>query len=203
MKIISTITLARFEDGSVKQIVITPNLSTANIIDTPLAGLVWGEGFEPVYDSDEAAAKPEDIMEEVSEYFGVTVEQIKSESRKTEIKHARHVFVYLARQKTFMGWKSIGRYINRDHTSCIHSRRVIDELIFSDETVREQIADLQKNLGRFPDATQMPKHLRKKIVEMKTVAPPTDPEVRGILKDIGALKEKYSIKSQPLVRAKW
>jgi chromosomal replication initiation ATPase DnaA len=64
-----------------------------------------------------------EILSDVSEASGVSVEQIAGESRLEEIRIARQVFCYAARQTGKWTDEHIGEAIGRDRTTVIHSCR--------------------------------------------------------------------------------
>lgn len=72
--------------------------------------------------------KLEELMELICEFNSVTVQEVKSKSRKQEVVRSRHLFHYFA-WKYFKGeatLDAIGKVSNRDHATVMNSRdRVI------------------------------------------------------------------------------
>ncbi len=67
------------------------------------------------------------IVEAVSEYFSVSVQDIRSTRRVATVVLARHVACYLARKMTTKSLPEIGRDIGgRDHTTVLYSCQGID-----------------------------------------------------------------------------
>ena len=62
-----------------------------------------------------------DILNTVSNYYGVSIEDIKGKCRKRRIVKPRQIIVYLLRTKARMVLSDIGDVLNRDHTTMIHS----------------------------------------------------------------------------------
>ena len=62
-----------------------------------------------------------DILNTVSNYYGVSIEDIKGKCRKRRIVKPRQIIVYLLRTKARMVLSDIGYVLNRDHTTMIHS----------------------------------------------------------------------------------
>ena len=56
----------------------------------------------------------------ICDYFDITVNQLKSSSRKREHVTARIIFSYLARYRYNLTFAAIGAFINRDHSTVIH-----------------------------------------------------------------------------------
>jgi chromosomal replication initiator protein len=62
-----------------------------------------------------------DILNTVSNYYGVTINEIKGKCRKRRIVKPRQVIMFLLRTKARMVLSDIGEVMNRDHTTVIHS----------------------------------------------------------------------------------
>jgi chromosomal replication initiation ATPase DnaA len=61
--------------------------------------------------------------------LGVDPLDVKRGSRKTEIKNARHFYCYYACLFTKKSLASIGKFVNRHHTSVLHGRQTIEDFI--------------------------------------------------------------------------
>ncbi len=87
-------------------------------------------------------AKPniDQILDMVSEHYHLSVEEIRGQSRKAPIAHARHVAIYLIREITHDSWKHIGSLFgNRDHTSIMHGHQKISLMIVKDIDLKKAI----------------------------------------------------------------
>jgi chromosomal replication initiator protein len=62
-----------------------------------------------------------DILNTVSNYYGVTINELKGKCRKRRIVKPRQVIMFLLRTKARMVLSDIGEIMNRDHTTVIHS----------------------------------------------------------------------------------
>lgn len=62
-----------------------------------------------------------DILNTVSNYYGVTISELKGKCRKRRIVKPRQVIMFLLRTKARMVLSDIGEVMNRDHTTVIHS----------------------------------------------------------------------------------
>lgn len=83
--------------------------------------------------------KLEYILNAVAEEWGVTVERIKSKSRRAEYVEARQVYCKLAKQITGAPFANIGAKLNgRDHTTIIHSIRHINDIIDTDPYIKRR-----------------------------------------------------------------
>lgn len=87
----------------------------------------------------------EQIIDTVSEFYYIPVSDIKGESRKAPIAHARHVAVYLIREITRDSWKHIGSVFgNRDHTSMMHAHQKITDMMGYDKELQKGIENLMQ-----------------------------------------------------------
>jgi len=62
-----------------------------------------------------------DILSTVTNYYGVSIEDIKGKCRKRKIVKPRQIIMFLLRTKARMVLSDIGEVLNRDHTTVIHS----------------------------------------------------------------------------------
>lgn len=76
------------------------------------------------------------ILDVVSEITGVPIDDIKSSSRELEIVKARHICSELISKETTLSLKTIGSIVNRSYCSVLHSKKIIDDLCFSDKTFK-------------------------------------------------------------------
>ncbi len=81
----------------------------------------------------------EAIRNFVAGQFRLTINDLCSKSRKKEIAFPRQISMYLARKYTKQPLADIGRAFNRDHSTVVHSVRVITEQIARDGSVRGQV----------------------------------------------------------------
>ena len=62
------------------------------------------------------------ILQTVADFFKIRVADLQGKSRQSEIIHARHLAIYLARERTSLPLKAIGQHFgNRDHSSVKHA----------------------------------------------------------------------------------
>ena len=69
------------------------------------------------------------IIEDVSDFYGLTIAQVKGKFRLRGYVKARFVAIYIVRKRTGLTLKEIGRLFYRDHTSIIHALRTIEEVL--------------------------------------------------------------------------
>lgn len=86
------------------------------------------------------------IQNFVGNQFKVTVEALRSRSRKRSITFPRQVGMYLTRKYTDHSLSDIGEFYNRDHSTVLHAIRIITRDIARDASVGEQIDILCREL---------------------------------------------------------
>jgi chromosomal replication initiator protein len=86
------------------------------------------------------------IRDFVARQFKVSVSDMQSKSRKKTITFPRQVSMYLARKYTDQALAEIGKAFNRDHSTVLHSVRVITETASRNGSVRGQLDLLAKKL---------------------------------------------------------
>lgn len=89
----------------------------------------------------------EGIQRMVSEYFSISIDAIKGKTRKREVVQARHIGMYLAKEFTENSLRNIGlQFGGRDHSTVIHACETVLNLMATDIDVKEDVAELQKQL---------------------------------------------------------
>ena len=93
------------------------------------------------------------IMAKTAEYFGVTVEELTSQSRSRTLVNARQIAMYLCRELTDLSLPKIGQQFGgRDHTTVMHAERKIKNLMGAKQPLYDQITELTGQIRR--DAAQ-------------------------------------------------
>jgi chromosomal replication initiator protein len=83
----------------------------------------------------------ERILAATANYYGVTVEDIKSKKKNDQVANARHVAVYIIRRLTELPFKKIGEFVGRDHSTVMAS---IGKVEINIKTVKNTDADINK-----------------------------------------------------------
>ncbi len=83
----------------------------------------------------------------VTEYFNISLESIKSKTRKREIVIARHVAMYLAKQYTNHSLQSIGDYCGgRDHSTVLHAIQTINNMLSTEHKFKLVLEELKRKV---------------------------------------------------------
>ena len=79
------------------------------------------------------------IMRVVSEYYGLTLEELTSKSRLRKRVLARHICSSLILKRTSFTLAEVAKMLGaKDHTTAIHSRKVLQDLLDTDENLKKE-----------------------------------------------------------------
>lgn len=88
------------------------------------------------------------IIQVVADHFGITIADILSAKRKSEIVYPRQIAMYLCRNYTKESLISIGKYMgDRDHTTVIHGAEKIEKELKFNENTKNVIDVLIKKIN--------------------------------------------------------
>jgi len=79
------------------------------------------------------------ICDLVSTQFNVSVKDLQSKSRKRIVTVPRQIAMYLSRKFTEESLAEIGKAFNRDHSTVLHSIKVVSNKLVSDTSVNAQL----------------------------------------------------------------
>ena len=98
-------------------------------------------------EEDAPATSIEVIQRTVCDYFGVSLHQLNSKSRKRQIATARQIAMYLSHQKTNTPLKTIGqKFGGRDHSTVIHANKTVRVKQAKDESYKKILDDLKHQI---------------------------------------------------------
>lgn len=87
------------------------------------------------------------IQKAVARYFNIPLLDMLSHRKTGDIVGPRQIAMYLCRKLTPRSFPEIGRaFKGRDHTTVLHAVSKIEELIKSDETMREDVNEITRLL---------------------------------------------------------
>ena len=118
---------------------------------TSISGLsMTVENLMPVLNppAEKVEASPGAVMAAVAETFKVSIEDLKSSSRRREISLARQVGMHLMRQHTDLSLPKIGdEFGGKDHTTVMYSCDKIEKLIRKDVELAQTIRQLSDRIN--------------------------------------------------------
>ena len=90
----------------------------------------------------------ENIQKTVADYFGVRVSDLKSKRRNRQIARPRQIAMALAKELTSMSLPDIGdAFGGRDHTTVIHACKKVNELVKTDNKIKDDYSSLLATLS--------------------------------------------------------
>lgn len=89
----------------------------------------------------------ETIQKEVSNYFGIKVNDLKSNKKQKNIAFPRQISMYLVRRYTGASFPEIGeKFGGKDHSTVIHAVNKIENLIKEDLSIKNTINSLSRSI---------------------------------------------------------
>jgi chromosomal replication initiator protein len=87
------------------------------------------------------------IQKTVAAHYSVSLENLKSKSRKKELVNARQIAMYFAKKYTNHSLKSIGYYFGgRDHSTVIHALQSVSNMLDTEPHFKLSFKDLQRKI---------------------------------------------------------
>lgn len=119
---------------------------------TSISGLpMTVENLMPVLSataSEKVEVSPAVVLSVVSEFFGISEDDLKSNSRKREISLARQIGMYLMRQHTDLSLPKIGEVFGgKDHTTVMYSCDKISKQIKKDPNINQVVRDVSDRIN--------------------------------------------------------
>ena len=91
---------------------------------------------------------PQLIIEVVSEHYHISVDQMISKNRSSDIAKPRQIAMYLCKNMTSNSLDVIGSLLGgRDHSTIIHGIKKVTEEYESNENVRNTIETIKKKIN--------------------------------------------------------
>ena len=89
------------------------------------------------------ALTPTSILDAVADHFQVSVDALKGRSRDQQVTLARHIAIYLVREKTTCGLQDIGRMLGgRDHSTILRGHQKIASMLPADPKMQRSINEI-------------------------------------------------------------
>ena len=82
----------------------------------------------------------------VANKYGFTINDCKSKSRRRPDVMFRHICMYMIYENTSLSLSHVGRHFTCDHSTVVHSKKVINNHLFWDKVLQADIAELQQTI---------------------------------------------------------
>ena len=129
-------------EGVLSKIYFYANLHGKPVVDMAIAE----EMLQKSHELDVSVGRvvtSDKIIDAVCRKMGVTREEILGKKRNKELVEPRQICIYLMWKNLNIPMSSIGKIFNRDHTTAIHARDKINELVKSDKEMKKLIGDIE------------------------------------------------------------
>ena len=85
-----------------------------------------------------------EVQKTVSKYYGITVSDLISNSRKQHLVRARQMAIYLCHNLTALSLSKIGQnFGNRDHSTVLYSCEKVKELMKTNEEIKNDFENIK------------------------------------------------------------
>ena len=131
-------------EGSLNKLIALFKLNNNGPIDITLAA----EALKDIVSSNNREVTPELILDIVSEHFGVSIADLKSNKRNADIANPRQITMYLIRTMTETPLKAIGIILGgKDHSTVKYGVEKITAELKTDETLSKTINIIKKKIN--------------------------------------------------------
>lgn len=94
-------------------------------------------------------AQPEQVVRQVAEAFGVTVEEMLSRDRSRQVALPRQIAMYLLREEANASLPQIGQVLGgRDHTTVMYACEKVADMLERDDRLRRQVLEIRERIYR-------------------------------------------------------
>lgn len=93
------------------------------------------------------ALTPRQLLDTVSEFYGITLADLLGASRKKALVVPRQIVMYLLREEMRKSFPQIGEELGgRDHTTAMHAYEKVGKLLQEDEQIKQEINTIKQQL---------------------------------------------------------
>ncbi len=94
------------------------------------------------------AMTPSSILDAVAAYFQISPETLRGRSRDQKVTQARHIAIYLLREKTTCALQDVGRLLGRDHSTILRGHQKIAGMIGTNASVKKSVDQILASFSR-------------------------------------------------------
>ena len=124
---------------------LTRLVAYSNLVKEPITVDMCERALKEIFDSKiHKQITAELIMNTVSDYYGLMLEDMTGPTRKREITVPRQIAMFLTREMTGMSLPQIGNVFGgRDHTTVLHSCKTVEANMSANTDVRAVVEDIK------------------------------------------------------------
>ena len=129
-------------EGSLTKIIAYSKLTSSDIT------LEFAEGvLKDLFTDSQREITPDSIIKIVAEHFGISVSDLSSKKKSSDVVYPRQLAMYLCRTLTEAALSLIGKKLgNRDHSTVLHGYEKIQSEIDLDERTKNDVEILKKKI---------------------------------------------------------
>ncbi len=144
-KIASKVEGARRIEGVITTIMSEVELNKKQINDDLIESILTKESG--AQKNIKIRLRPQKVIKKVCKHYQIDQAAIKGKRRNKELVAARHMAMYILKKDLGMSYVEIGRWFsNRDHTSIMHAKDKIEELLKEDLLLLNDYQNLKRDL---------------------------------------------------------
>lgn len=131
----------------------------------------------------------EELLRIVARYYGITVEDLRSDTRVQNVAFPRQVACAVLRRA---GWQltRIGDLIGRDHSTVHHAVELVENRARCEWQTRESVEEIAREWGRGEDGALA--HLRKAVEQVRATAHEGRVSLQELEREADALLNKIA-----------
>lgn len=88
-----------------------------------------------------------DVQKIVANYFNIKISDLTGDRRHRSISRPRQIAMFICRKFLNFSFPDIGQRFNKDHSSVIAATRNIENLVSSEQSIRDSIEAIKRQLG--------------------------------------------------------
>lgn len=116
---------------------------------TPTVALAKDAMEAVIKENTNSAITPSSIIDQVSRYFNISIDDIKSEKRRSDIVFSRQMAMYIIRETTNLSLPEIGKEMGgKNHTTVLYSIRKLEDSMKQDPKTAKIAAELIENIKK-------------------------------------------------------
>lgn len=94
-----------------------------------------------------AEMESEKVIDVVCRYFEMQLDELKRPTKKRLIVYKRQMIMYFLSHYTTVTYKEIGLMFGKDHTTVIHAKNLIRDLMDTGDNTRKHVEEIRQRLA--------------------------------------------------------